>query len=663
MLRVLINGNQTVNNPEGLKTLTESWKYSEDLKIFAVEISGALDFYGQDFEFFYNISRTQACGLLPIDIQKKNGDTAAWESIYNGVIFVNDIDFKLDSRIASCEIIDNSFIARVINNAETQIFTDWVTTKNGEPITPLIFNGNVSIRDNLGNTYTNRKGTRIYDLFKYHLDWMSDNNIDFESDYLVNNTAANDAWLISGISMRNGTINLPVLSFRDLMIDVHKMFHLYGYFYNNNGRITFKVEPFDFFENQNGTIEVNNFKNFGLTGNPKAYYSKIDFGSLKNVNINTTDEGVPIDPNDDWFYSFLNEYMLGYGRRDSVALTTTCNNAESLNLKMARLIPDINSISDALLHPDNTDYDEDVFLTQDASAWRQIPNMPYDLTTLPNATPLRGLFNRNFTNGNVLSRWLSEICFVEPDYPYQCEYISKTDAPLVIVGGVMFDNVSDPCNYQHPIFLNKGSILFPLGFKGGLFNIRTKLILKNITASPVNVTLRYRCWPSQELYLDYPGYYNTLAIYSTWRDPLWAPFAVPPPVDYSSSVTRTILAGETVEYNGQWEYMPFFSEGFFDLESVNLNGLEIQAGSFTTVIPVLNEIFSASIDDNLCGRYPYEFTAEGIISTEEINAIRNSQFKKLFLPNAFKNITGKHTELERNITTGVANIKLLSKNC
>lgn len=658
MLRVLINGNESTNRPMGVETLSESWKYSDDLKIFAVEITGSVVFFGEDFEYFYNLAKNNGCGIVDVEVHQRNGDSSAWDLIYNGFIFVNDIDFNLDERTATCEIVDNSFVARVVNNAETKIFCNWVTTKNGQPITPLIFNGSVQVKDSLNNDFNNRKGVKIENLFQFHLDWLSDNSILFESDFITTNTAATDAWLMSGKTMRNGTLTFPEMSFRELMTDLHKLFHLYGYFYDNNGQIVFKVEPFEYFENNAGLIELGQLKNITLTGNQKAYYSKVDFGSLKNSNINTSDEGVPVDTDDNWFYSFLNEYMLGYSRKDSVAITTTCNNADTLDLRMSRLITDINCISQCLNNPDNTDFDDDVFITNDSSKWEQIPNYPW--IPPPTTLPMNGYWNKEFTNGKILSRWLSEICFAEPDYPYQCEMLSKTNSPMIISGAVLFDEVIDPCGYQHPTFLNEGCLLFPADFQGGIFNITTKLILKNVSGSPVNLQLQYNGWPSQDFYDEYPGYYIQAIL--SWIDSGWG--ASPPPVgNYSGAVTRTIAPGETVEYNGQWLNMPFYGLGFFILYNTGLAGLEIQPGSFQLVKPVLNDIFDDVINDELCGKYPYEFSAEGTITNEEISQIRSSQFSKIFLPNSFKNITGKHIELERNITTGQATIKILSKNC
>jgi len=675
MIRVLLNGVEVVNQPDGIDKLNEKFSLASIMPVFYTEITGELTFYNDEFNYLFDEFKENPCGIITAEIQQKRGDTSNWQRRFIGNIFIGDSEFNFDQRTVSCQIVDDGFLARLVNNAELSINLAWQTTKNGFPLS-VTYNDIICMRANDYTQYCNRIGVRPFDALTYMVSWVSDNTVIFESDFIENDPLVNTYWLFSGKNLRSSiNTDLPILTLSNIINDLHRMYHLYAFTYTNSlGQTVFKFEPYEYFENQNTVTEFKNIKGIVATRNEKAFYSSINFGSFKNSSISSDTQGVVDDPTSTWFIPQFNEYFVGWSSNDKVSLTIECNNAVTLDLRNSKLITDSNLVSEVMVNGTiltgsdiDTSYDEDVFFSQDEGAFTLIPLYPMDIND--SYAIIFGYFNESVRNSNILARWLSEICFAKPDYPLGCESAAYVTADYVSTDDYLhFDSKDDPCNFINDSFSGQNdqyTIPDTVINNGSVFNVTIKIILENTTASPIAARISNSGYPSFNMGNPLTGTYNAYYAngFFTPIDPTWTNASFN---GASAFVTRVINPGETVEYNGYFPNMILYPTGIYAVQSgvnsaIFLTGLTVKEGSFWSVVPSLNDTFNNAQDDNICQRYPYEIEGSGFISLDEITNFRNNQFAKVFIGNTFRNVTGKRQELNINLVTGATELRLLSK--
>lgn len=653
MVRILINGVEPVNKPIGLDAIAEKWEFDKTVKIYYVEITGNLQFFGVDFNYFFDIFQNNRCEFVTIEIQKKNGDNGNWYEVFNGNIIVSDIDFDFDRRIASCEIIDNSFIARIYNNNDAQVNLELETTLRGEAITMPVNLINVKSTDNV--EVVDVPAFTLYDSLNYVVKWITDNKVTVESDYLTTDAEALTFYLCTGDGLRlqqSSSSQYPVISFTELWTDLHKLFHLYGFFYKTTTGWIFKVEPYSYFESFSGLHEFDQLKNVIATSRREEFKNRIIFGSKINEK-ETANVDNPIDPALTWYIDGFNYYFNGWWNKDEIVIPSDCTILNTLDLKMSRLVSDINTISASFRDNSKGDLATEIMIVQPTSEWKHIPLSPWDVSTFT-PYPLRGYFNEPIMNANVLKRWLDEICITgDLSSIKKCELSAITTADQLNFT-LGFDDSTVPCSgYNLSYFFEK------LARQPDLFDFEFYYIFENTTGGAITVFLEGVGYPSDNTFIAHPAYYNI----TQWQTPQstgWTPvIPIGPAQDgLSNQVSQTIPPGNTVIYHGfTYDVLMYPNLAFYIIFAVT-NGATLKAGSYIKVRPKLNKILDSNIN---CNAYNTEISAEGFILDSDINQFRQETFKSVLIPNSFKNVSGKVVSLERNILNGTSNIVLKSK--
>lgn len=673
MLRVLLNGTYPQNNPTGIENLEERFTYSNTLKIYYTEITGDLTFWGADFDYLYNQFKGDLCTRIPVEIQESEGDERSYKELFRGYIIAKDIDFDLTRRFAKCQIIDDGFMASIVNNADLQVPIRSVfgTTKNGQTLNATVTT-NVTVRttNSIGSNMIT--GVSIHEAFRYIVAWMTDYGVDFESDYLLNNTDVNSYFFSTGLSIRTGVSDLPVISFKDFVSDMNKLWHIYGYFYRAaNGKLTLKFEPYEFFENIQGSNTVTKADSITLKSAEEVFYTSILLGSPKNESV-ADDKGLPVDTAELWCIPGLNEPFAGFSNKDEFIIDTKCNKPNSLDLRPSKVIADINSISRIIADPSYTDYDADVFLIQRETEWELLPHFPFDTTVTPE-TPIFGTFNKSLFNREVLGRWLSEICLPPIEDIPLCEAKGENSADLIqtVATWYTLDLYDDPCD-----IFNVGSNdsrFVATSFRN--YNLKVKIELYNHTGVNQNVEISmfgvgttsptFRTHPSESFFFAYA--YDFQQFFFTAQDTTngWTGQTVVNS-GYSEYVARTFTPGETAFYEVEIPAMLFYETGQFNLLvgcSTSLGAITVKAGSFIQVTNPLLDIIRKADIQNFCDIYPYEHTIETALTPNEARNIRDNQFRKILVPNNFKNVSGRIKEMNRNLLTNNTTIKVKSKTC
>lgn len=666
MIRILINGQLPTNNPVGVDTLKEEYKYSNELKIFYTEITGDLTFYGADFEYLYTQFKNDSCAQIKVEIQESDTGVGTWYEVFRGYIIAKDVDFDLVQRTAQCQIIDDGFMASIVNNADLQVPFRSVfgTTKGGQTLNATITN-NITIRGTNSDVSNLATGTSIHEAFRYIIAWMTDYGVAFESDYFLTDSEVNTYFFGSGISIRTGVSELPTITFKDFVVDMNKLFHVYGYFYRTPANnLILKFEPYEFFENITAFNEVFKASEIKLRASEDAFISSIKLGSVKNERA-AEFLGVAVDPAEDWFIQGFNEYFGGWSISDEFIIDNVCNKPVTLELKTRAIHTDINTISRLISETDYTDLDIEPFLFQRETEWELLPLFPFDESGSP-ATPIFGTFNRSIMNKAVLKRWLSELCLPQIENIPFCEARAEVTSDFIQTTATWFPVVptSDACG----IFPISGdSRFFVLANRS--YNLRIRLELFNHTGSPslIGISFRgvgssnvFRTYPSTQFFADYG--YDFGQDYLTIEDVPNGWTGVTVVDNWTSVVSQSIPAGATVFYDVWIKDMIFYQSGQFNIQVGSVtDDITIKQGSYIGVTNPLKDLIREVQENQTCDIYPYEHEIKAVISPSEARDIRDNQFKKILVHNSFQNVFGKIKTLSRNIMTGESTLVIKSK--
>jgi hypothetical protein len=624
MIRILINGFEAVNQPIGIDELKESFSFSQELFGFTREIVGSLTFYGDDFTFFWDLFRMGVCTDVVVDIQEREGDNGDWVGIWYGLIYINDIEFNADTRNAKAEIIDNSFVAKIINYLDTPISLFTERTRGGEPIS--ITPQSILVVDHNNVTQSGIVAYTLVDLLEYFTRFITDNNVTVQSTYL-SSAPFDEYYFVRGTDLRQlSGINTLLVTFGDLLRDVCKLFNTRWVIETNQIGNVLRIENVEYFENSS-LIEVEGFKEFNITSNEELDYTSFAFGSHKSITTN-------FDNSDTWVLRSLIPPFSGYAE-SSISPDGGCQAKTEYSLVTRIVCYDSNTISKVRNTTTDAEFDDVLFIVTDAgSVWYNIEERPIN--------------NFELLCANQLKRWLKSYCF---DYPTQiqtCDSFRETEDEVVLAfSDILFlKNVLTGCyTYQ------SGSLLEPTATVSIELNITFYADpLENppgVSTGTVRLFFENVANPFESFIAPFTGWTNFGTIAGT----------NPPLVQ---AVDRSFVIGETFTY--QCLIHNITLEAFFDLSANiiapgDIENLTVVDGSY---IKIRNNSYQA-FDSSQCRFNRFKVAADGYLTYNKAKEIRESRFGNILLPNNFANFTGNISELSRNLLTSETNITINTK--
>ncbi len=244
-IKFLIDGadrGQPTNADEFGVTVNEN----TDINARIVSFDNDLIFVGGVYEYLFGkLDQQGFCNLIQVEVQYKCA--GLWKRLTNGYIILSECNFLLDKCQVKTKLYDESFSTKINNNKGIPFSMSGSLTKNLQavtPPTPLIgFFFNPANGSHGGGYIT---GVSVYDAFKHLVACMSDNLIDFASDYFYFNTAIYyDSMLVltngDAINKRNNAET--VISFETLYLALKKKFNLGLAFETQaNGRPLLRIE-------------------------------------------------------------------------------------------------------------------------------------------------------------------------------------------------------------------------------------------------------------------------------------------------------------------------------------------------------------------------------------------------------------------------------------
>lgn len=344
MLKVILNGVECVNQPIGAADLSERLYYSEILKGYFLEISGTLTFWNEDYETLRDIFINNYCEEITIEILKVEEN----ELVFKGLIKISDIEWDKVKSYAVCEIVDDSFMAKIDNNKKIKFRLGVPKSKNGLDITSKsttynYFNffspiyGRYFNQENVATPF--RSGMFLYDAFKFLVAAMTDDTVDFDSNYLSYsfaspNTGTDAAWtcIINALELKTGTGTETYISFEELYQDVQNLLNLaISVERQANGRPLIRIEDYDFYKQQDSNVYFTTVDSLIEKIKIENQYSRILIG----CSTNPKDFPLP-------------EVPLAYQFQEEYHLNGQCNIDSEFDLRMQYTIINSNTIRENL---------------------------------------------------------------------------------------------------------------------------------------------------------------------------------------------------------------------------------------------------------------------------------------------------------------------------
>jgi hypothetical protein len=619
MVRILINGIEPENEPLELGKLSERYYFSDEFWGYLYEITGSLTFYGNDFTNFYNLFSLGDCNKVDIEIQQK-GEIGNWNVIFIGIILVRDIVFNIQERTAVCEIIDDSFISKLINYSDTPIDLLRERSRNGEDIS--ITGTLISVDDLDNNVIPTITGYKIIDILNNIVGFITDKNITVVSNFLSTGVA-DKYWIVTGPNLRYSVDPIVQVKFKEVLTDILKIWNLRWAIINTPSGYEMIIEPAAYFE-QGGVIQIDGLKDFEVKTNEKWNYSSFTFGSYNAMITQTT--GTP-----SYILSALKTPWAAHS--DSTIIPDgDCAEKRNLDLRTLQICFDANTISYVLNNTSDTLYDTSLFYVCDT------------VDSLNTTNPDVRIVNPDLFVKYQLNRWLSTYCFPYPGSISACDSYIEADGTYDIVGGPsliefqIFDQVG--CIYDNIFEPNTG-----------LVNIEMKLILQNPAIIP-NPTGLARLYFGDIFNVNRQFIAEDLA--NGWVNGTPSPLS-----PYYKSIDRAFVNGEIFEYFGimndilitNWQVTPFIDLGFG-----GIGALTLLPGSYIKVTSGIS-----TNDFGTCDIKAFSVSANGYILPTKAKDIRNGRFGNVLLPNDFRNYSGNILEIERSITENETKITINTK--
>jgi hypothetical protein len=390
-------GGELVTNPREWEDLTVSITYDHTNQITLIEYDTQLTFYGDAFNYLYS-RRYDSCQLIPVEVEMVCGGIG--DTIINGNIFITECVFDELECAVSVVIQDDGYSSRIQNNKATKVSMAATETKNGLTLTSATERIVTMFVPSTGGYDKIVRGYTVYEVFRVLVSWMSDNTVDFESDYFETGDGAND-WLCSGVDLRNladsgdlQRVNPVSTSFDSLYTLMRRIENLALGFQRVNGRPVLRIEPLSYFRNNTVILNLENVNKTELSYVQEILYARIKVGG-EIIRPNQCDDGNTTcsAANNVSYYGFDQEQY---------SITGECNKDIELDLSISGdFVVDTSTIEDVTIYG-NDAYDKNMFLINifenTPSSWRAVSTDVFGTGAY--------WYNEKYTNKKILERYI-----------------------------------------------------------------------------------------------------------------------------------------------------------------------------------------------------------------------------------------------------------------
>jgi hypothetical protein len=395
IIRFLLDNIVISEMPDGWDKRKTKIRYDNQIKGRIVTMDATLEWFDDGYAYIKNVFDDNICNEISVRIQQSDQTSNTWVDVYVGKIKMPDCEWHISPYYVKTPIVDNGYFARISGNKGIKSRVDNAKTKNDKPCTVPTQRSISFFRPHNGNySYTGRKGYLLYDLFKYLISFMSDNEVGFISDtfnYTTNGAYHNYVALL-GIEIRLGATNTDKVfetSFADLFSEVDKKFNIGFRMDYIGGKPHMRIEAMSWFYENNATAQFNYLRDIKKRVDANSLYASVAVGSST-----TLDEiGLKFPENTRW-NGFKDEqfYLLGQ-----------CNIDKELRLVGNWVVSP--NVIEAVVETNDDGYDDEIFLVELTNV---VSFQARKSNWLTGTTP-PFYYNEHLKNADCVNRWLDGI--------------------------------------------------------------------------------------------------------------------------------------------------------------------------------------------------------------------------------------------------------------
>jgi hypothetical protein len=394
-IKFLIDGadrGQPTNSEDFSVNITEDTNINTRI----VSFDNELKFVGGMYEYLYDILiDTGGCYLVNVEVQYLCAGT--WKRLTTGYIIISECSFQLDRCSVSTKLYDNSFSSKINNNKSIPFPLNGTITKNLQTVVPPIQRKVLMFNPATGAYQYPCYGVGVYDAFKQLVSCISDNLIDFDSNYFAFDftTDGNFILVSTGLSIINESRDPAIISFEELYTALNRKLRLGMVIETQaNGRPLLRIEPATYFNQQGAQVNLYDQPNILLKYDTAQQFAAINFGSNPYLEQHECNNG-------ETACTFFQNSFKGF-RDETFGLIGECNTTAVLNLKSEKVVFDTNVIEDTYVH-NNESYNNDTFIIE--SYWFVAQNQGYARQFDPYGIG-QTVYNGDFTNDNTAFNWV-----------------------------------------------------------------------------------------------------------------------------------------------------------------------------------------------------------------------------------------------------------------
>ena len=411
-----------------------------------VSFDNELIFGGDVFSYMYGRLDTNGfCNLINVEVQYLCD--GIWARLVNGYIVLSECIFDLDKCQVKTKLYDESFSTKINNNKGIPFSLSNGRSKNGLQVNiPRAFRGTLFKPVNSSFPFyqhPNVGGTTLTEAFTYLVSCMSDNLIDFRSDFFDNGIPSTAPYfyklfITNGSAVAHQSSEETVVSFEALYIALKKKFNLGIEFQRQpNGRPLLRMELESYFYQSNPSVTLYDQPGIDLQFDKARLYQAVEFGSEPMLEKEFCNGGS--NP-----CTFIQTPFRGF-RQETFGFTGECNTSNILQLSSSEVIFDTNAIEDCVTYA-SEEYKRNPIIVE--GMFDMVGGTFFAMWFDPYSIG-QSVFNGDLRNINVSANWISG---------YPNSLYSFLTAPFDPATTIMSSNISNDAQ------------IYPIGNNSGQFN-------------------------------------------------------------------------------------------------------------------------------------------------------------------------------------------------
>lgn len=391
MVRFIFDSN-IVDNPSDWIELKSKLKRGETNNAVLLTIDGKFTFVNSAYAYLRDLYDNNVCAKVEASIQDQCGGD--WIELVSGIIYISDCVFNENRCTVVAEIVDKSYFAKVNNNKSIEITLSSDRSKNGVAITAItpylvdvdnISNPLVGVRDDI-------PCYRVYDAFRYCIDFMTDGTVGFASSIFEVGGEWEGLCLTSGQRLRTANSDIfPPFSFDKLYREINNRIPIVILVDNPCTNPTLRIEKTSYL---NGATEVLSFTDLDTiisSTDTSKIYSAVELGC-------PTDSGNQVQLPD--------EIRFFCHRFEQFAFIGECNTDRVLDLS-CEWISSTSAINASVSLGDQG-YDTNVFVLDTTLASSTSGTLSQE-NYLGLTTVNKFWYNPRLTNSEILGRYYEDV--------------------------------------------------------------------------------------------------------------------------------------------------------------------------------------------------------------------------------------------------------------